>query len=341
MPTDAIPLTLLTGFLGSGKTTLLNRLLRQPVLGRCAVVINELGTIGLDHLLVSTTRDETVALLENGCLCCSVSGELATTIADLLLRRDRGEIPAFERLVVETTGLARPGPVVSLLLGDEALAGRLRLDGIVATVDAKHGTSQLAQHEESRQQVASADRLLLTKADLVDADALAELEATLDALNPAAERILVRDGEVDAGCLIEILTPHALRPWLRVVAPARARPLGQKTAPHAHASDITTFCLTFDAPLPMQAVETALTVLLGYHGERILRVKGICNFVGESRPVVLHGVQQLLHEPLRLENWPDSDRRTRIVFIVQGLRVSLIEETFEHFMQEAPKLAAV
>ena len=343
MPNEPIPLTLLTGFLGSGKTTLLNRLLRQPVLGRCAVVINELGAIGLDHLLVSTTRDETVALLENGCLCCSVRGELATTIADLLLRRDRGEIPAFERLVVETTGLARPGPVISLLLGDEALAGRLRLDGVVATVDAKHGASQLTQHEESRQQVACADRLLLTKCDLIDANTLAELEAALDALNPAAERILVHEGEVDAGCLIEILTPHALRPWLRVTSPARARPrrLGQNSAAHAHAGDITTFCLTFDAPLPMQAVETALTVLLGYHGERILRVKGICNFVGESRPVILHGVQQLLHEPLRLEDWPDQDRRTRIVFIVQGLRVALIEETFEHFLQEVSKLAAV
>ena len=135
MPTDAIPLTLLTGFLGSGKTTLLNRLLPQAALGRCAVVINELGAIGLDHLLVSTTRDETIALLENGCLCCSVRGELAATIATLFERRARGEIPVFERLLVETTGLARPGPVVSLLLGDEALAGRIRLDGIVAAVE--------------------------------------------------------------------------------------------------------------------------------------------------------------------------------------------------------------
>jgi len=340
MPTDAIPLTLLTGFLGSGKTTLLNRLLPQAALGRCAVVINELGAIGLDHLLVSTTRDETIALLENGCLCCSVRGELAATIATLFERRARGEIPVFERLLVETTGLARPGPVVSLLLGDEALAGRIRLDGIVAAVDAKHGAGQLARHEESRQQVAGADRLLLTKAELADAETLAALHSALDTLNANAERILVHNGEVDAGCLIDILTPQALRPWLRAES-VRLHAPGLTARRHAHPSDIETFCLTFETPLPMAAIETALTVLLSYHGERILRVKGICNFIGESRPMVLHGVQQLLHEPLRLENWPDDDRRTRLVFIVQGLRVSLIEETFAHFLQTSNQTAAI
>ena len=218
MQSAAIPLTLLTGFLGSGKTTLLNRLLPQPALGRCAVVINELGAIGLDHLFVSTSRDETIALLENGCLCCGVRDELAATVTDLLQRRTRGEIPAFERILIETTGLARPGPVISLLLGDPALEGRLQLDGIVTTVDAKHGAAQLARHEESRQQVAVADRLLLTKAELVDAPALADLEAALEALNPGAPRIPVRNGEIDAQQLLDILTPRALRPWLRAEA---------------------------------------------------------------------------------------------------------------------------
>ncbi|WP_233857903.1 CobW family GTP-binding protein [Paraburkholderia sp. HD33-4] len=330
-----IPVTLLTGFLGSGKTTLLNRLLPQPVLGRCAVVINELGAIGLDHLFVSTSRDETVALLENGCLCCGVRDELAATVADLLARRERGEIPAFERILIETTGLARPGPVISLLLGDAALEGRVQLDGIVTTVDAKHGAAQLARHEESRQQVAVADRLLLTKAELADAAALAELSATLDTLNPTATRISVRNGELDASQLLGILTPRTVRPWLRAAPMRRASLMsGTATASAAH-PDIDRFCLTYAQPLPMQAFETALTVLLGYHGERILRVKGIGNFIGEARPIVFHGVQQLLHEPLRLDAWPDDDRTTRLVFIVQGLARAVIEDTIAHFLREA------
>ncbi|CAE6700046.1 CobW family GTP-binding protein [Paraburkholderia nemoris] len=342
MQSAAIPLTLLTGFLGSGKTTLLNRLLPQPALGRCAVVINELGAIGLDHLFVSTSRDETIALLENGCLCCGVRDELAATVTDLLQRRMRGEIPAFERILIETTGLARPGPVISLLLGDPALEGRLQLDGIVTTVDAKHGAAQLARHEESRQQVAVADRLLLTKAELVDAPALADLEAALEALNPGAPRIPVHNGEIDAQQLLDILTPRALRPWLRVEsspAPRKSLMRGATASRVAH-PDIDSFCLTYSQALPMQAFETALTVLLGYHGERILRVKGIGNFIGESRPVVFHGVQQLLHEPLRLEAWPDDDHTTRLVFIVQGLARSVIEETITHFLREAGVEAA-
>jgi len=338
MQADAIPFTLLTGFLGSGKTTLLNRLLPQPALGRCAVVINEMGAIGLDHLLVSTTRDETVALLENGCLCCGVRGELAATVTELLERRERGEIPAFERLIIETTGLARPGPVISMLLGDEALAGRLRLDGVVTTVDAKHGASQLERHEESRQQVAVADRVLLTKAELIDDETLTALETALDELNPGVSRIAVRHGSIDAAVLLDVLTPRALRPWLRAEPASGARKLihGRKARASTPAHpDIDSFCLTWTEPLPMQALETALTVLLGYHGERILRVKGIANFAGESQPVVLHGVQQLLHEPMHLQQWPDEDHRTRLVFIVQGLPRSIITDTLAHFLREA------
>ncbi|MFT4066149.1 CobW family GTP-binding protein [Paraburkholderia sp.] len=334
-PAATIAVTLLTGFLGSGKTTLLNRLLPQPALGRCAVIINELGAIGLDHLFVSTSRDETVALLENGCLCCGVRDELAATVAELLARRERGEIPAFERILIETTGLARPGPVISLLLGDAALEGRLQLDGIVTTVDAKHGAAQFARHEESRQQVAVADRLLLTKAELVDDDALAELMATLETLNPTATRIPVRNGEIDARHLLGILTPRTLRPWLRAAPSSRKSLMGGTTASRAAHPDIDSFCLTYAQPLPMQAFETALTVLLGYHGERILRVKGIGNFIGEARPIVFHGVQQLLHEPLRLDAWPDDDRTTRLVFIVQGLTRTVIEDTIAHFLREA------
>jgi len=335
MSSVALPLTLLTGFLGSGKTTLLNRLLPQPALGRCAVVINELGEIGLDHLFISTSRDETVALLQNGCLCCGVRDELAATVTDLLERRARGEIPAFERILIETTGLARPGPVVSLLLGDVALEGRLQLDGVVTTVDAKHGIEQLARHEESRQQVAFADRLLLTKAEMIDVTALADLETALEALNPGAPRIVVHNGDIDAQQVLDIMTPQTLRRWLRS-EPASSKFMARGAmTPRLRHPDIDSFCLRYSRPLPMHAFETALTVLLAYHGENILRVKGIGNFIGESRPVVFHGVQQLLHEPLRQATWPDDDHTTRVVFIVQRLTRLLIEQTITHFLGEA------
>ncbi|WP_069263950.1 CobW family GTP-binding protein [Paraburkholderia nodosa] len=353
MSIDPIPVTILTGFLGSGKTTLLNRLLRQSAMSRCAVVVNEIGEIGLDHLLIESTGDETIALLENGCLCCGVRGELAGTVDGLLARRQRGEIPPFERLWIETTGLARPGPVVSELLGDEALAGRIGLDGILATVDAARGTAQLARLSEARQQVAAADRLLITKPDLVDARAMDELQARLEELNPGVTCIHVRHGELDAQQLLDVLTPRTLFDWLRA-APTqlthgwltgpKAQDVGQfeplanhAAQKHAHA-DIHTFSMTFDEPLPMQAMEMALTVLLAYYGEQILRVKGICSFAGETKPVVIHGVQQLLHEPVRLERWPDDDRRTRLVFITQAVDQAQIEATLAHFLRQgAPK----
>lgn len=356
MPDQRIPVTLLTGFLGAGKTTVLNRLLAQPSMARCAVVVNEMGAIGLDHLLLGTTRDATIALLENGCLCCGVRGELSDTLDALIERRDRGEIPPFERVWVETTGLARPGPVLSELLGDERLEARVTLDGVIAVVDGVHGASQLERHDEARQQAACADRLLITKADLADAASLDALGAALDALNAAAPRLQVSNGELDAAGFIGMLAPRTVSAWLG----AARQPLLPRAVPEARDDerdddaqaasepsesaalngiaaqrrmhpDISTFSLTFDEALPAEAVETALTVLLAYHGEQILRVKGICCFIGEAAPVVVHGVQQLLHEPLRLNRWPDDDRRTRIVFIVQGLPQHVVTDTFAHF----------
>lgn len=341
-----VALTVLTGFLGSGKTTLLNRLLRQAAMSRCAVVVNEIGEIGLDHLLIGATRERSVALLENGCLCCGARGELADTVDLLLGQMERGEIPPFERVIVETTGLARPGPVLSELLGDERLASRIALDGVVATADALHMQGQLARHAQAREQLAAADALLITKTDLADGPTLGGLYAALDALNPGAPRIRVEHGEIDAEQLFGWLAPDTLPAWLRsrdvllaasgeTPADGDGLPLQSATRLAAQRNahpDVETFCLTFDAPLPLAALETALTVLLAYHGEQILRVKGICRVVGEDAPVVVHGVQQLLHEPLRVAAWPDDDRRTRLVFIVHGISPDVVRATFTHFL---------
>ncbi|MEO5375206.1 MAG: GTP-binding protein [Alphaproteobacteria bacterium] len=321
---DTIPVTVLTGFLGSGKTTLLNRLLARPELADTAVVVNELGEIGIDHHLIREVSGESVVLLRSGCVCCSVRGDMVTALRDLFLKRVRGEIPDYRRLMIETTGLAEPAPILHTLVSDPLLGARYRLDGIVTTVDAVNAPTQLDRHPEAVRQIAVADRLVLTKTDLAAREAIDRTRARMTALNPAAPVIVARHGEADPETLLEVgLFTGDGRP------PDVARWLAEDAYGHHHHHHhdelVASFVVTFDQPLPWEPFVAALESLIAAHGEAVLRVKGLLNVRGEDVPLAIHGVQHVFHPPAALPAWPDADRRSRIVFITRGLDRAVVE----------------
>ncbi|HEX5802375.1 MAG TPA: GTP-binding protein [Azospira sp.] len=344
-PARQIPVTVLTGFLGAGKTTLLNDLLKRPEMADAAVLINEFGEVGIDHHLVDKVDDQlTISLLDSGCLCCSVRGDLARALRDLFMRRLRREIPAFSRVVVETTGLADPAPVIYTLLEDFFIAERFRSDGIVAAVDVTHAENQLAQHAEAAKQVAMADRLLLTKCDLADAATVARVRARLDALNPGAPQIEIRRGDVPAGALsgcglYDPATKAAdVRRWLAEEAVRANSDHAAGTAGHAarHDARVRSFVLRFARPFVWGEFAEAIDVLLSTCGERILRVKGLVNVAGESAPRVVHCVQHVRYPEAALPAWPDDDHASRLVFIVRDFSRDYVEKAFAMFCDQAP-----
>jgi G3E family GTPase len=356
-----IPVTIVTGFLGSGKTTLLNRALCDPALARTAVVINEFGDVSLDHAL-ATTSDDTVVVLENGCLCCTVFGDLVGTLNSLYHRREAGEVPPFDHVVIETSGLADPAPVIQAFLSEPTLAGLYRIGTVIVTVDAVNGPGTLDNLEESVRQAALADELLITKLDLVDPAKAKEVEESLRArlrrLNPAARIRRIDDPSLDIVALLSgagidpNASGEAAKKWLNLDAYQAAEHdhhdhdhghagHDHHHHGHTHRDDIASFSFIRDKPTSRYALQLLLDSLEKNLGPRLLRVKGLVNVAEEpGRPAVIQGAQHLLHNISWLDRWPDADRRTRIVFITQGFGREEVEEMIGLLDRVATRTAA-
>jgi G3E family GTPase len=331
------PVAVITGFLGSGKTTLLNRLLQRSEMAGAAVIINEFGEIGLDHLLIATPSENTV-LLSSGCLCCTVRGDLVETLADLYRKRRDAQVPPFDRVIVETTGLADPVPIIQTLVSDPELAPLFGLDSVITLVDAVNGADQLDRNAESVKQAAVADRLLLTKVDLASDETTAALQSRLERINPGAEIHRAVHGAIEPGALFGAAiaaghaSPDALHRWLREASFEALESHAHDGHAHGAAHDVNrhddhirAFCVYHEAPVTAAGLEMWLNMLSALRGANLLRVKGLLNVDG--KPVAVHAVQTLIHEPVALERWPDDDRRSRLVFITRDMARADIERT--------------
>ena len=332
-PGDArLPVNILTGFLGSGKTTVLRHVLRDPAFADTAVLINEFGEVGLDHLLVGALDDAPV-LLASGCICCSIRGDLSRALRDLHARRQRGAVPPFGRVIVETTGLADPTPILATLAADLAIRRHFRPGNIVATLDALHAEGGLARHAEVSRQAAVADRLIVTKTDLAAPGAAARLRHRLRRLNPAAPVVEAVLGAVDPDILIgqdihaaETRMTEARR-WVQA---DEAPPPGAENSRHGGGA-ITSFCLRLPGTLDWSAFGLWFSMLAHRHGDKLLRVKGILQVEDSATPVAVHAVQHMIHAPEHLPDWPDAERGSRIVFITQGLEQDAVERSLHAF----------
>ncbi len=327
---NAVPVTIITGFLGSGKTTVLNRLLKLPSLADTAVIVNEFGAVGLDHLLIEQAIEDAV-LLKNGCICCTVRGDIADTLELLWQRRESGTLPPFRRIAIETTGLADPAPVAHALLAAEDARYACRLDGIVTTVDALHGTAQLDRQPEARRQVAMADRILLSKTDLASAADIASVEARIATLNASAPVRRVVNGDVDAGDVFDVgpgdgANDARIAQWLRAFETDPQH--GHVHHPFRHGDDIGSVVLRCDRPIAWPLLQLWLESVLSLRGGDVLRLKGLVRVTGEDRLVVLQGVHHGLHPPVFLERQAANAGATRIVLITRGLSAAGLRASF-------------
>ncbi|MGI2034911.1 CobW family GTP-binding protein [Rhizobium panacihumi] len=369
---DRIPVSILTGFLGAGKSTLLNRILKDPATKDTAVIINEFGEVGIDNLLVESSGD-TLLQLSNGCLCCTIRGELVDTLATLIDQVQTKKLQPIRRVVIETTGLADPAPVMQAVMGNPVIAQNFELDGVITVVDAVNGLSTLDRHPEAVKQAAVADRLIISKQGMAEAGVVSALKARLATLNPRAPMI---DGDsADAGTAV-ILANGLYDPetkiadvgrWLRDEMAADAHNHAHHDHHHGHdqhghhshdhhdhghthqdhghhhhhdvnrhGDDIRSFSMIHDKPISPMAIEMFVDLLRSAHGEKLLRMKAVVALSDNpDRPLVLHGVQSIFHRPERLAKWPDgSDRRTRMVLITQGMPEAFVKDLFAAFTGE-------
>lgn len=347
MAKELAPIQLLTGFLGSGKTTLLNHMLKQPEMARTLVIINEFGDIGLDHLLVthSTENQETLEI-SAGCICCNLRSDLKKTLKEIGWRFSRDGKKHFDRVLIETTGLADPAPVLHTIMTDEYIAAHYQLDGVIATFDTFNGIKTLNKHYEAAKQLAIADCIIMTKTDLISDALLPEIKARLLAINPAANCYKVQHGILSCDKLLNLsllqkLLDSALsdkeeyakqiRHWLRSDYYLNFRhPAYQLDEDAHHHDDIYSLSFSLDAPISLKTFDTLLAMLRMLNVQDLLRIKGIINFIEHAKPVVFHGVQHVFHPLRELHDWPNKDRRTHLVFITHNIAKEILENLIEH-----------
>ena len=327
---DPIPVNVVTGFLGSGKTTIIKELLASPDLADTAVLVNEFGEVGLDHHLFRSVNENTI-LLGNGCVCCAILGDLKDALHDLFSQLTRGDIPPFKRVIVETSGLADPVPIAYTVQSEPVLQHHFRLGNVVTTIDAVNGTRQLETHEESIKQAAVADFIIITKSDIAEPGNTETLKSRLTKLNVGApildaaqDRLspqqLFRDDLSDIDSRASIV-----QSWF-------SNPNAEEHAlSHSHSDGIQSFCVQTDQPLDWTAFGIWMSMLLHCHGDKVLRIKGLLNVNEVETPVLINGVQHIVHPPVHLAEWPDRNRNSRLIFIVQGISIDVIRDSLAAF----------
>jgi G3E family GTPase len=344
-----IPVLLITGFLGSGKTTLLNRLIRHPSMANSLVIVNEIGEVGIDHLLVSAPT-ENLVLLSNGCLCCVLQGDLVTTFAEVYARRVSGQCPTFDRVIVETTGLADPVPIIQTLITDRVIAEHFRLETVITLVDGVHGESQLTTHREPVKQVVVADLLLISKTDIASISDVHSVRSKLGRINPNAQirnaheeaidppHLIFRTRVGNVGGAATGVDSTSDESAVAYQATFLREGAGKLLEEGVHTNGLNVFTVYHDAPIAETALQLWLHMLAGFRGHDVLRVKGILNV--EGNPLVVHLVQTIIDEPVRLERWPSDDRRSRLVFITRTVTKLDVERMLDDLSLWAVKRPA-